>query len=272
MKSMNVAARLGDAKQVFVELKRVTELVPEKPRHLRIFRYNAAHALYDLGRYDACASITDELIREYYDVLGLKPDDVIMKNPDKIWPLLKKGVDHGDDLKHLADCLDLQAQALSETGRHAPYARIHAMKYYSMANALDSYVRVGQDLVEEFLARHDYIGARDVLERNILPTVIEQKMVSRIVPVRSHYAVVLAYCGDHDAAAAEMSKLAPYEAGLGLDEQQEFKWQRRLIARLRQQAPPPQWELPTLPRKMGRNERCYCGSGKKFKRCHGMRA
>lgn len=48
------------------------------------------------------------------------------------------------------------------------------MKCYSMANALDSYVRVGQDLVDEFLSRHDYIGARDVLERNILPTVIEQ--------------------------------------------------------------------------------------------------
>jgi hypothetical protein len=34
------------------------------------------------------------------------------------------------------------------------------MKFYSMANALDSYVRVGQDLVDEFLSRHDYIGAK----------------------------------------------------------------------------------------------------------------
>jgi hypothetical protein len=259
-------------KRVFVEIKRVAELVPEKPGHLRIFRYNAAHALYDLGRYDACASITRELIPEYYDALGLKPDDVMMNNPNKIWPLLKKGVDHGDDLKHLADCLDLQAHALNEMGRHSHLARIHAMKFYSMANALDSYVRVGQDLVDEFIARHDYIGARDVLERNVLPTVIERKMVSRIVPVRSHYAVVLAYCGDHDAAVAEMSKLAPYEAGLGPECQQEFRWQRRLIARLRREAPPPQWEFPTLPRRMGRNERCHCGSGKKFKRCHGMHA
>jgi hypothetical protein len=272
MKSMNVAARLRDVKRVFVEIKRVAELVPEKPGHLRIFRYNAAHALYDLDRYDACASITQELIPEYYDALGLKPDDVMMENPNKIWPLLKKGVDHGDDLKHLADCLDLQAHALNEMGRHSHLARIHAMKFYSMANALDSYVRVGQDLVDEFLARQDYIGARDVLERNILPTVIEQKMVSRIVPVRRHYAVVLAYCGDHDAAAAEMSKLAPYEASLGPEGQQEFRWQRRLIARLRREAPPPQWQFPVLPRKMGRNERCYCGSGKKFKRCHGMRS
>jgi SEC-C motif len=146
------------------------------------------------------------------------------------------------------------------------------MKFYSMAGALDSYVRVGQDLVDEFVARHDYIGARDVLERNVLPTVIEQKMVSRIVPVRSQYAVVLAYCGDHEAAAAEMATLAHYEAGLSPEGQHELREQRRLIAGLRRKAPPPQWQFPVLPRKMGRNERCYCGSGRKFKRCHGRRA
>jgi hypothetical protein len=272
MKSMNLAARVGDVKQVFAEVEKVAELMPAKPAHLRIFRYNTAHALYDLGRFDACASITGELIPEYYDVLGLTLDDVMMKNPDKIWPVLKKGVDHGDDLKHLADCLDLQAHALNRMGEHARLARIHAMKFYSMANALDSYARVGQDLVDEFVARHDYIGARDVLERNVLPTVIEQKMLSHIVPVRSHYAVVLAYCGDHEAAAAEMAKLTAYEAGLGPEGQHELKEQRRLIARLRRNAPPPQWQFPVLPRKMGRNERCYCGSGKKFKRCHGLQA
>jgi len=272
MKSTNVAAKLGDTKRVFVELERGSELVPEKPGHLRIFRYNAANAFYNLGRYDACVSITHELIPEYYGVLGLKLDDVIMKNPNKIWPLLKKGVDHGNDLKHLADCLDLQAHALNEMGQHSALARAHAMKFYSMANALDSYVRVGQDYVDEFVARHDYIGARDVLERNVLPTVIKQKMVSRIVPVRSQYAVVLAYCGEHETAAAEMETLAHYESGLSPEGQHQLREQRCLIASLRKNAPPPQWQFPVLPRKMGRNERCYCGSGKKFKRCHGMRA
>jgi SEC-C motif len=86
------------------------------------------------------------------------------------------------------------------------------------------------------------------------------------------YRLVRGYCGDHDAATAEMAKLAPYEAGLGPEGQHELREQRRLIARLRREAPPPQWELPALPRKTGPNERCYCGSGKKFKRCHGMRS
>jgi hypothetical protein len=271
MKSMNLAARLGHVKQVFAEVEKVAKLVRKSPAHLRIFRYNAAHAFYDLGRFDACVSATGELIPEYYDVLGLALDDVMMKNPDEIWPVLKKGVDHSDDLKHLADCLDLQAHALNRVGEHARLSRVHAMKFYAMANALDSYVRVRQDLVDEFGARHDCIGTRDVLERNVLPTVIEQKMVSRIVPVRSQYAVVLAYCGDYQAAAAEMAALAPYEAGLSPEGQHELVQQRRLIGRLRR-LPPPQWKPPVLPRKIGRNEPCYCGSGKKYKRCHGRRA
>ncbi|WP_208457690.1 SEC-C metal-binding domain-containing protein [Burkholderia pyrrocinia] len=49
----------------------------------------------------------------------------------------------------------------------------------------------------------------------------------------------------------------------------ELANQRRLIARLGQNAPPMQWAFPTPARKIGRNERCFCGSGKKFKLCHG---
>lgn len=269
MKNMNIAARLGDVGRVFDELERVSKLMPEKPAHVRVFRYNTAHALYDLRQYDACARITEKLIAEYYDVLGLELGNVMRRNPDEIFPLLKKDADHTDDLKHLADCLDLQAHALNKMDRLAPFARIHAMKFYSMANALDSFVRVGQDLVDEFVARNDYIGARDVFERNLLPTVVERKLVSHMVSVRSQYAVVLAYCGDHDPAAAEMAKLAPYESGLSLEGQAELANQRRLIARLRQNAPPMQWAFPAQARKIGRNERCYCGSGKKFKHCHG---
>lgn len=269
MKAMNLAARKRDRVEVLAQLEKAAELVPEKPAHLRIFRYNAAHALLDLGEFDACASITEELIPEYYDVLGITPADVMGKNPDKIWPLLKKGVDHGDDLKHLADCLDLQAHALNKASHIAPFARIHAMKFYSMANALDSFVRVGQDLVDEFMSRNDYAGARDVFERNLLPSVMQNRMASRIVTVRSHYAVVLAYCGDHDAAATEMAKLVPYLPGLPPVAQQELEAQQKIIARLRRQAPPPQWQFPPPRRKIGRNERCYCGSGKKYKHCHG---
>jgi SEC-C motif len=272
MKEMSLAALMGNVDEVLRKIAQVSTLLPDKRLHQLIFRYNAAHALYDLGRFDACVSETSNLIQEYYDLLGIEPSDVIMKNPNEIFPLLKEGEDHTDSLKHLADCLDLQAKALYQIGKHSPFARIHAVKFYAMANALDSVARVGQDLVDEYVERHDYIGARDMLERNVLPNVIEHRLVDRIVPVRAQYAVVLAYCGEHDAAAAEMARLAPYEGGLDEDGRNELRRQRALIAQLRVKPPPPQWMFPAPPRKMGRNERCYCGSGKKFKHCHGKGA
>jgi preprotein translocase subunit SecA len=143
------------------------------------------------------------------------------------------------------------------------------MKFYTMANALDSLIRVGQDLADEFIGRSDYIGARDVMERNVLPNVAEHKMVRHVVPVRAQYAVILAYCGDHSAAAEEMRRLAPYEAALDATARAELEGQKALIGRIRLLPPPPQWEFPKPRRKIGRNEPCYCGSGKKFKRCHG---
>jgi hypothetical protein len=213
---------------------------------------------------------------EYFDVLGIAPKDIVGRNPDKIWPLLKKTPSLTDDLKHLGDCLDLQAQAVNAAGRPAPpFNRINAMKFYSMANALDSLVRVGQDLVDEFVQRHDFIGARQLIETNLLPHVLELKMLGRIIPVRSQYAVVLAYCGDFDSADAEMQRLTAYEAGLDEKGQRELQGQRRLIAEIRAKGPPPQW-IPSKAKttsapvaKIGRNDLCPCGSGKKYKKCHG---
>ena len=49
--------------------------------------------------------------------------------------------------------------------KHPGLAHIHALKFYSMAHSLDSFVRIGQELVDDFVGRRDYIGARDVIER-----------------------------------------------------------------------------------------------------------
>ncbi len=272
MKEMNLAALRHDEDRVKEKIEQILQLMPDKPDHRRILKYNAAAALFSLGRYDLCIANTSPLIEEYFSVLGLEQEDVIQRNPHEIFPLLKKGIDHTDDLKHIADTLDLHAKALNGLGRDSGLARIHAMKFYAMANALDSLVRVGQDLADEFVGRNDYIGARDVLERNVLPNVIQHKMVSRIVPVRSQYAVILAYCGDYAAAEEEMRRLAPYEPGLDGEGGEELRRQRNLIRQLRIDRPPPQWEFPQPRRKIGRNEKCYCGSGKKFKHCHGKRA
>ena len=149
MKEMNFAALQRDDEGVLAKIEQILKSIPNKPAHKRIFKYNAAHAFMNLRRFEECISNTSELIEEYYGELGLVPESALMKNPDEIFPLLKKGVDHRDNLKHLGDTLDLQATALSQMGVGSGLARIHAIKFYAMANALDSVIRVGQDLADE---------------------------------------------------------------------------------------------------------------------------
>nr|WP_247882113.1 SEC-C metal-binding domain-containing protein [Brucella intermedia] len=88
-----------------------------------------------------------------------------------------------------------------------------------------------------------------------------------------------------------MRRLEPYKSGLAPLAQRELENQRELIANLRRFGPPPKWRPPpgllqhiagqlsgngiarvpsrAVSTKIGRNERCPCGSGKKYKHCHG---
>lgn len=50
---------------------------------------------------------------------------------------------------------------------------------------------------------------RDEVVKCPRPTVIKANMLDRLVGARSQYAVVLAYCGDVDAAEQEMARLEP---------------------------------------------------------------
>ena len=126
--------------------------------------------------------------------------------------------------------------------------------------------------MDEFIERADFDGAREFIEQNLLPNVVNLKVLSRVVPIRSQYAVVLAYCGDFDAASAEMEQLESYADGLDEPGRRELRDQRDLIARIRAEGPPRQWSpvaLPARSTKVGRNAPCPCGSGKKYKKCHG---
>jgi hypothetical protein len=244
MKRMVFAARAQDAATVKAIMQDMTRVLPKTPQHLRVARYNYAHAMYELGQMEECVTATLDLVSEYYCLLGLTINNVMANNPDTIFPLLKEGGNHTDDLKHLADALDLQSKALRMMGRNPGLGPIHAMKFYSMAHSLDSFVRVGQELVDDFVGFHDYIGALNVIETNLMPTIVGLKLAGRVIPVRSQYAVVLAYCGAFDEADAEMARLLPYESGLDELGQRELQNQRAFIAFLRDNPPPPQREMP----------------------------
>ncbi|MER8954373.1 SEC-C metal-binding domain-containing protein [Mesorhizobium sp. M0833] len=292
MKRMNFLAKDGDRRGAVRLIASLTPIVEELPAaHRRIFSYNIACAELALGEPTAAAERVEPLVGEYYDLIGLTPALVIGNNAPDLAKMLKKGADI-DDIKHLADSLDVLAKATDAQGKPLPFARIHALKFYDLAHAPNSMFRVAQDLVDQFLGRRDFDGALNIMESIVLPQLQQWKLADYLITVRSHYAVVLAYCGRFDDAEAEMARLDPYEPGLKPLVQKELAHQRELIRNLRAFGPPPKWVpppgaleqaaamlksnggVPTVRgpasvRKVGRNERCPCGSGEKYKRCHG---
>jgi hypothetical protein len=267
MKQMLYQANLGDVAAVMASMAAMADALPDKPAHQRIFRYNAACALWRLKQYKAAEKIAREVIAEYFDVLGISPADVIGRSGSTLWSVVNKTISVNEDLKHLADALDLCAIVVNKQGRSSGLLRLHAMKFYEIVSAVDSLIRVGQDLVDEFIGRGDFEGAKDIMEKNVLPYVIAYNLIARIIAVRSQYAVVLAYCGEHDAADAEMARLLPYAGGFSEQQHSELLNQRGLVAQLRFGQ---QTNTRTQRKdKVGRNGPCPCGSGLKYKKCHG---
>jgi len=288
MKRMLLLSELGDIDGVRAMLDQVADRLPDQPEHLRVFRYNRALALFKLGDNDTAVSEALALIDEYYRELGIRPDDVVGRNAPELRELLRKDEDLTDRLKHLADSQDLFAQALGRKSQRSTLARIHAMKFYELSQSYQSFVRVGLDLVEELVWVNDFISAREAFERNIFPILQGAGLAGRVLEARALYAVVLAYCGDHDAAANEVERLLPFEDAMDPKHRTAFQEQKAIIRQVRLRGGPPQRQV-VIPaplqalfdqrrgapreveprKKVGRNERCPCGSGKKFKICHG---
>jgi hypothetical protein len=292
MKRMNFLATKGDRRGAMRLVATITPIVEDlSPGHRRVFQYNVACAELALGDAQAAAKRVQPLIGDYYDLIGLTPELVIGNNAPELARMLKKGAEV-DDVKHLADALDVLAKALDAQGQFSPFARIHALKFYDLARAPASVFRVGQDLVDQFIRKRDFDGALNMMETIVLPQLRQWKLADYLISVRSQYAVVLAYCERYSEAEAEMARLEPYVASLPPPAQQELENQRKLIVKLRTFGPPPKWvpppgmleslasrfgkagRIPVTPEqsarhKIGRNERCPCGSGKKFKHCHG---
>jgi hypothetical protein len=270
-------AQVGNEDKVLECIPQLAKLVPENPEHQRIVQYNAAAALYSLGHFELARQMSRPLIDAYYATLGLKEEHVFNKNVDEIFPLIRKSKTTQDDLKHLADTLDLCSKVTRTPDRIL--MRFHAMKFYQMANAVNSMIVIGQDVVQDFLDRHDFTGARMVMEKVLLPVVRKLKLIRHMVRVRSFYAIVLGYCGESSAAEVEMNRLEPYVPGLPEEQQKEIAGQKEIIAKLKvsrplERSPFARPILPTTvpPRqkhKIGPNDRCPCGSSKKFKQCHG---
>ncbi|MFT6908032.1 MAG: hypothetical protein ACJAS1_004720 [Oleiphilaceae bacterium] len=266
MKRILFSAESGDEHEVKRLVEKFSTNIPNAD-HKRIFDYNHAIALWRLKKYNKADSLCLKVIEGYYDLLGIRSQDVIGKNSDVLWTVINRPENIQEYLKHLADALELYATNREAWGRSAPFARIHSMKFYNMAGAPESMVRVGQDLADEFVARKDYKGARGLIEQFVLPVVNKAGLIGKLVQVRSQYAVILALDGLYEDANNEMRRLEPYFEGLTGDQRQEFENQLNYIAHLSNGTS--RLTTKQMFGKVGRNEGCPCGSGLKYKKCHG---
>ncbi len=295
MKRMTLLSQNVDREGSERLIKDLAEKVKNaSPAHRRVYTYNVAAAELLLGKSGATIRRIMPLILEYYDLIGLAPEQVIGKNAPELRQIINKKPLPTDDIKHLADSLDVLAKAMDKEGEFSAFTRINALKFYDLVRAPDSLFRVGQDLVDQFISRNDYDGALEMMEKILLPQLQQWKLAKYLIPIRSQYAVVLAYCKKFSDATAEMARLQPYEKGLDVNGKEELIRQRDLIAQLNKYGPPPKWTPPPglIPKmegymqnaarahsfpitqtysskKIGRNEPCPCGSGEKYKRCHG---
>lgn len=73
--------------------------------------------------------------------------------------------------------------------------------------------------------------------------------MTRMVQARSQYAVILAWCGDHRGAIAELERLDPYLDGLEEWQRLEIEGQTALIANIISEA-----------MRVADRQRCRCGT------------
>jgi hypothetical protein len=282
MKRMLLKAQHRDLSGVRASIAELDERMPDSQQHQYIFKYNAAIALWRLGERAEAERLTGEVISGYVDKLGISEAWIFGKSLEQLRPLLNQTHVSVDDVKHLADAMELRAILLTDRGVDVGLSRIFAMKFYTLVGAVDSAVRVGQDAADDSVGRHDFTGARQILEQHVLPFAEHYRMLDRVIAIRSQYAVILGYCRDFSAAEQEFQRLEVYAGGFSAKQRQEIDGQRALLAELRAGNAPQQRFVPLFDpnfpafeqhrnrrKKVGRNDLCPCGSGLKYKKCHG---
>tara|TARA_R110002073_G_scaffold249184_3_gene411996 strand:- start:705 stop:1841 length:1137 start_codon:yes stop_codon:yes gene_type:complete len=267
MKRMLYEATQGNSNKVTTLMEAALAELPDNPVYMRVFKYNAAASLMTLGRKNTSLQILDEIIPEYFDLIGIKFEEMAGKNSSVLWPKLNRYPELHEDLKRLATALLLSADCSPLINR--ANIRIQCMKLYEMANALDSLIKTAQDLADDFVEQQDFVGAKEVMEQHIMPNISKLRLINRLFDIRCQYAVILAYCGEFEESKKEMARLEPLIAGQPTEMQEQIVKQRRLIDGISNNALSANSRTKLNKKKIGRNEPCPCGSGQKYKKCHG---
>lgn len=138
---------------------------------LRVVRYNYACALYRLGKHAKAEREAAALVQEYFKITGLTRAGLFAKNPPEIAAMCSDLHADIDDVKRLADSVDLYAMSRNSQVRSAILERIFSNKLYAVCQAALSVVRTGQDVVDECLTiLADPIGALEFVDNALIPS------------------------------------------------------------------------------------------------------
>lgn len=266
-KRMQWQSSEGDFEAVMASLAAINEIIPDAPEYQRILRYNTAQALWQLRRVKAAECILRDLVQDYYQALGISSDQVLGRSVDSIKNAINRTGSYQADIKHLADTLEFHAKTIAHPKQKQIITRLQSMKFYEMVDAHDSLVRVGMDLVDDHLTVGDTFGAKDFMEKFVMPAAERLDFALARVFVHSQYAVVLARCGEHREAEVALGRLRPYYGGTTEEERRGLMLNERLVREASLQKSHFHWAPPKT--SVGRNDSCPCGSGIKFKKCHG---
>lgn len=280
-KQLTIAGTNGDRRAIDQLSAVGRRLTRTDPFASRLFRYNRAVALFRIGAYGAVRNTLEPLIDEMFKLLGFSEQKLLGANGRGLIDLLRP-VKDPEDVKRTADMLALWASTITRMG-HAPgLRRIYASKLFAATRAGRSAANAAMDAADEFLDfMGDAQGARETIEQHVLPLVEHYGLTDLALHARGQYAVVLAYCGNFDAAEREVAALRNF----GGDPQRtaELEGQAALIAAIRagyvglERRRPPRRaiQLVLQPNRIGRgagpDDICPCDSGRKYKRCHGKR-
>jgi hypothetical protein len=207
IKRMVVAGQSGDRPEVERRYSTVAPLI-SSPLELETLAYDYAVAVYYSGGFREAAQLAFELAEVGAKNLGLDPDAL-----DEVAPWSAPEVDNERQgcLKRLADALDLMAKAAGRLGVSLARQRRQAMLLYARAGAMHSAVKLGQDVVEDYLIADDPEGARRLMEAHLLPALQRYDFPDIIIQVRAQYAAVLAFAGAGEHALAELRRLSAYD-------------------------------------------------------------
>jgi len=176
---------------------------------LLLLNYNLAFAQLKAERPADAIKTVSAVVKGYYRRLGVTERQIFGLNPPAILELIEPYEDMDDDFRHIGDALDLECHALERLGRLQPLQRMFATTFYVLGNAIRSYLKTSQQLVDDFRQMGRHGEARRFMEASVLPNL--KQVPDQIVPVRRMYALVLAETGDLAEGLAEMRKLAAYE-------------------------------------------------------------